>query len=138
MSKASQNLTGLWHGDYAYPGHIGPTTPFLARIEDRDGRLFGTIIEPEMFSGAGTQEAGLDGHRQGFSVDFVKIYSPTSADGYDMPVDYVGRLSDDGLSVTGMWSLAEMNGTFEMHREIEAEALCEQQAVVEVPEPVSR
>jgi hypothetical protein len=32
-------------------------------------------------------------------------------------VDYVGQLSPDGMSVSGIWSLLEWNGTFEMQRE---------------------
>lgn len=138
MSKVTQNLTGLWHGDYAYPRHSGPTTPFLARIEDHAGRLSGTIIEPDLITSEGRLEASFEGHRDGFSVDFVKTYAPGSPDDCATPVDYVGRLSDDGLTVTGMWSLFDMNGTFEMYREIEAAEPVAQAAVVEISEPVQR
>lgn len=55
----------------------------------------------------------ISGHRSGRSVDFTKIYIDPPQ-GYENPVDYVGQMSRDGMTVTGMWSLAEMNGTFEM------------------------
>ena len=61
--------------------------------------------------------ARISGHRAARSVDFTKIYIDPPQ-GYENPVDYVGQMSRDGMTVVGMWSLADMNGTFEMHREI--------------------
>ena len=61
--------------------------------------------------------AKVSGHRSARSVDFTKIYLDPPP-GYENPVDYVGQMSRDGMTVVGMWSLADMNGTFEMHREI--------------------
>ncbi len=60
--------------------------------------------------------AVIAGFRSGRAVDFTKTYQG-SASGYENPVDYVGRLSPDGMIVTGVWSLLEWNGTFEMHRD---------------------
>ena len=60
--------------------------------------------------------AKVSGHRSARFVDFTKIYLDPPP-GYENPVDYVGQMSRDGMTVAGMWSLAEMNGTFEMHRE---------------------
>jgi hypothetical protein len=40
------NMTGMWEGTFAYPGYEGPTTPFVARIEEEAGSLTGTIMEP--------------------------------------------------------------------------------------------
>ena len=45
-------------------------------------------------------------------------------------VDYVGRLSGDGNSITGVWSLADTDGTFEMHREAVWEEQAGQEAEV--------
>ncbi len=63
-----------------------------------------------------TISAVLSGTHAGSSVDFTKTY-PGGEWGYENPVDYVGQLSSDGLSITGMWSLLDMNGAFEMHRD---------------------
>lgn len=74
------------------------------------------MIEPHVFQTARTIEAEISGHRAGRSVDFTKTYvGPVEA--YESPVDYVGQLSHDGMAVSGVWSLLDMNGTFEMHRE---------------------
>ena len=54
---------------------------------------------------------------------------------YETPVDYVGRLSADGNSIQGVWSLYDMDGTFEMHREIGLEEEVERSEVVKVPVP---
>ena len=31
------SISGIWVGEFAYPGGLGPTTPFTAQIEDLDG-----------------------------------------------------------------------------------------------------
>jgi hypothetical protein len=110
------NLSGLWMGSFSYPDGLGPTTPFLARLEDSDGSLGGSIIEPNTIGASSDQlEAVLSGSRQGSAVDFTKVYDGASDAAH--AVDYVGRLSGDGNSITGVWSLADFDGTFEMHRE---------------------
>ena len=116
MNRRAANLSGLWMGSFSYPGGAGPTTPFLARLEDHDGSLSGTTIEPNTI-GPSSQElnAVLSGSRQGSAVDFTKMYDGESDAAH--AVDYVGRLSGDGNSITGVWSLADTDGTFEMHRE---------------------
>ncbi len=45
-------------------------------------------------------------------------------------VDYVGRLSGDQNSITGVWSLGSLDGTFEMHREAVWEEQAGQEAEV--------
>ena len=108
------NISGLWMGSYSYPW--GGSVPFLARIEDRDGALSGTIIEPNtMGVSSDSLEAILSGSRHGSAVDFTKAYDGASDAAH--AVDYVGRLSGDGNSITGVWSLADADGSFEMHRE---------------------
>ena len=111
-----QNISGLWMGSYSYPSGLGPTTPFLASIEDHDGSLHGTIMEPNtMGSSSGELGAVITGSRQGSAIDFTKMYDGESDAAH--AVDYVGRLSGDGNSITGVWSLVSLDGTFEMHRE---------------------
>jgi hypothetical protein len=110
------NLSGLWMGRYSYPSAEGPTTPFLAKIEDHDGALSGTIMEPNTIGRSSDElEAVLTGTREGQAVDFTKLYDGSSDAAH--AVDYVGRLSGDGNSITGVWSLEHLDGNFEMHRE---------------------
>lgn len=87
-------------------------------MQDVNGSLSGQIIEPEQFYGTTkTLKAVLKGSRSGRSVDFTKQYID-APEGYEYPVDYVGQLSEDGLTVSGVWSLLDANGTFEMHRDL--------------------
>ena len=110
------NLSGLWLGSYSYPGGIGPTTPFMAKLVDAGGSLSGEIVEPNtMGTSAETLEAFLVGTREGSAVDFTKTYDGTG-DVFNS-IDYVGRLSDDGNRVTGVWSMEDLDGSFEMYRE---------------------
>lgn len=109
------DISGLWMGSYAYPGGIGPTTPFLARIEDRGGSLTGSIVEPNLQGHVSDGvEAVIRGSRLGSSVDFTKVYD--GAGDYAHAVDYVGFLSADGTTISGVWSLEDLDGSFEMHR----------------------
>ncbi|TFI60248.1 hypothetical protein E2493_00610 [Sphingomonas parva] len=116
MADGPLNLSGLWMGRFAYPAGAGPTTPFLARIEDDGGALSGTIIEPNtMGLSSDSLEAVLRGSRTGTVIDFIKVYDGASDAAH--AVDYVGRVSGDGNTVSGVWSLVQLDGTFEMHRE---------------------
>jgi hypothetical protein len=116
VSQDPLNMTGLWEGTYSYPAFSGPTTPFVARIQESEGNLAGTIMEPNTMGWSTEElEAVLRGTRQGQSVDFTKTYDGSSDAAH--AVDYVGQLSGDGNSVTGVWSLAAWDGTFEMWRE---------------------
>ncbi len=110
-------LTGAWDGTYSYQGARGPVTPFLADLIDRAGSLSGSITEPDAYHGTReTLVAMIVGRRAGGAVEFSKLYvgAPT---GYDLPVRYVGQLSQDGLSIVGSWTLAGTRGAFEMHRD---------------------
>ena len=110
------NISGLWMGSFSYPSGFGPRTPFLAKIEDEDGALAGSIVEPNLTGHlSDTLEAVIRGSRSGSAVDFIKAYDGASDLAHS--VDYVGRLSGDGNSITGTWSLADLDGSFEMHRE---------------------
>ncbi len=66
------------------------------------------------------------------SVDFTKVYVD-APQGYENPVDYVGKLSSDGCTVLGVWSLLDWNGTFEMHREQGIEEVQEAETAEAVP-----
>ncbi len=123
------NLSGLWLGSYSYPSGLGPTTPFLASLSDESGSLSGTIIEPNTI-GRSSKELGavISGSRAGAAVDFTKLYDAESDAAH--AVDYVGRLSADGNTISGVWSLEDMDGTFEMHREAVWEERAGQEAEV--------
>ena len=124
------DIGGLWMGSFAYPNGAGPTTPFLANIEDNDGALSGTIVEPNhMGVSSDSLEAVLAGSRDGRSIDFTKVYDGSSDAAH--AVDYVGQLSEVGSTITGVWSLQDWDGSFEMHREaVWEEAVGEEAEVV--------
>ena len=116
-------------GTYSYPQGLGPTTPFLARIEDRAGTLTGTIIEPNIQGYlSDSLEAVIRGSRHGSGVDFTKVYD--GAADLAHAVDYVGRLSPDGNSISGVWSLEDLDGSFEMYREAVWEESAGEEAAV--------
>lgn len=132
MSKL--DLTGDWTGEYAYPGGSGTTTPFAARIEEHNGVIRGHIVEPNLIGPTqGELNAIVHGHRDGISVDFTKTYDGASDAAHS--VDYAGRLSDDGSQVTGVWSLAHLDGSFEMYRDLGAEEYETVEEAVEIPQP---
>jgi hypothetical protein len=129
MGERRVNLSGLWLGRYSYPNGLGPTTPFLASLQDHDGALSGTIVEPNTI-GASSEQLGaiLSGSRSGSSVDFTKVYDAESDAAH--AVDYVGKLSADGNTISGVWSLEAFDGTFEMFREAVWEEQAGQEAEV--------
>jgi hypothetical protein len=125
--KRQANISGLWMGRYVYAR--GAAVPFLARIEDAEGALSGSIIEPNtMGLSSDSLEAILSGSRHGNAVDFTKAYDGASDAAH--AVDYVGQLSGDGNTISGVWSLADADGTFEMHREAVWEEVEGQEAEV--------
>lgn len=137
MSRDPLDMTGLWHGAYGYPAYAGPTTPFVAHVVDTGGSLNGAIIEPNTMGRTSEElEAFLRGSRQGRAVDFTKTYDGASDAAHS--VDYVGQLAGDGLSVTGVWSLEDMDGTFEMWRDKSVEEAAEREVVEELEVPVTR
>lgn len=110
------NLSGLWLGSFSYPGGIGPTTPFMAKLVDQSGSLSGETVEPNtMGLAAETLEAFLVGTREGASVDFTKTYDGAADAAHS--IDYVGQVSGDGNKIAGVWSMDGLDGSFEMYRE---------------------
>lgn len=133
--KNSQDLTGQWSGTFSYPDGIEPSTPFEAIIEDQGGHLSGKIIEPSHTDGR-TLEATLIGTRHGSSCDFIKTYTSDAPGDYDQPVDYVGGIGPDGLTINGVWSLLDFDGKFEMHRDQSAQKTAELSVEAEERLPV--
>ncbi|RPF72113.1 hypothetical protein [Aurantiacibacter spongiae] len=115
MAAMPEDLTGIWDGVFTYPGKRLPDTPFRAELVQRGGSFTGEIAEPDLYARGRSAVATVVGVVSGGSVDFTKTYR-RAAMGYENPVDYVGQLSPDGDTVTGVWSLCDMNGLFEMTR----------------------
>jgi hypothetical protein len=110
------NLSGLWLGSFSYPGGAGPTTPFMAKLTDAGGSLSGETVEPNtMGLSSETLEAFVVGTREGASVDFTKTYDGAADAAHS--IDYVGRVSNDGNRIAGVWSMDGLDGSFEMYRE---------------------
>ncbi len=131
MASAPIDLSGEWDGQFSYPAGNGPVTPFLATLSQRGTSFTGTIMEPDLYLGGATAEATVIGVIAGHAVDFTKTYRKATM-GYENPVDYVGQLVDKGERITGVWSLLDMNGTFEMTRHGGAEAHVEREETVEI------
>jgi hypothetical protein len=126
------DLSGLWLGSFSYPNGEGPTTPFMAKLIDAGGSLSGETVEPNTVGRSSeTLEAFIAGTRSGAAVDFIKTYDGASDCAHS--VDYVGRLSEDGNRIAGVWSMGGMDGTFEMYREaVWEEKVGEEAEVVEI------
>jgi len=122
------DLTGRWDGTYRYSDQLGPETPFVAVLSESGARFSGEIIEPDEFRPQ-VIRASIEGIRAGHTVEFTKTYRG-GGEAYATPVDYSGRLSSDGRTITGYWLLVELAGTFEMRRE-EAEETPELAEAVE-------
>ena len=117
MKTTQLNLTGQWWGHFTYPNHLGPVTPFNAQFLDQAGRIVGATTEFDQFRPDHVIEAIISGHYHGESIDFTKAYQGAGPD-YEQPIDYVGRISADGNVITGVWSLLEIDGRFEMRRDL--------------------
>ena len=117
MKKPSEGLSGAWEGQYRYPW--GETVSFLARLDDTLGSLSGNTVETE--AGSMTFRAAIiAGVHSSSHVSFIKTYEVRSVR-FRSPVYYRGVASADGKTITGSWTVSRVTGTFEMHRECEAE-----------------
>ena len=121
MASKAQDLSGQWDGSFSYPSGRGPRTAFRALITQSGTGFTGLIEEPSLYRRSEVMEAEIVGVLAGRSVDFTKTYIGAGF-GYENPVDYVGQLSADADTITGVWSLMDMNGRFEMRRRLQAAA----------------
>lgn len=116
MSKSGDlDLSGEWTGVYNYPVALPPVA-FEAVIQDLSGRINGTTREvgPSAFGSPSRRDAVIDGHRQGRSVRFIKMYDRADEE-YDVVI-YSGSIEAEGDEIGGTWSLAGTSGTFLMVR----------------------
>ena len=107
-------LTGDWLGYYDYLGGTGLTSSFTARIEDDGTHLSGEKIEPDRRGGSSPSRALIVGVRESTTVKFTTFGTPHSV--AFNSVDYVGTVSEDSNTISGMWAFQIFDGPFEMHR----------------------
>ena len=127
------DLSGDWIGFYNYD-FACPPTEFEASIRDSDGLLTG--VTTETFEGPDKKEsilqAVIDGHREGVSVRFTKLYDDLELTP-DMVV-YEGRILPGGDEVEGTWSIeGNGSGTFMMMRKRREGATVARKIEEEVP-----
>ena len=113
-STASLHLTGDWRGHYGYLGGTGLHSCFTATIEDDGTHLSGEQIEHDRRGGSAPSRASIVGVRKSNTVKFTAFGTPHSV--AFNSVEYVGTLSDDGNTISGMWAFQIFDGPFEMHR----------------------
>lgn len=126
MTKERIDLSGEWTGIFNYPVSE-PSVAFEALIEDVAGIISGTTTElgRTVFSPAKRLDAVIDGRRDGFSIQFIKMYDQADEQ-YDV-VHYSGTIDPDGEEITGIWAVAGMTGTFLMIRRAGAAETAEQE-----------
>ena len=112
--KAHLPLTGDWCGYYDYLGGTGLNSSFTARIEDHGAHLSGEKSEPDRRGGSAPSRASIVGVRESTTVKFTALGTPHSV--AFNSVDYVGTISEDNNTITGMWAFQIFDGPFEMHR----------------------
>ena len=114
--EADLDLSGQWTGFFNYPVAAQPVN-FEAVLHDAAGRLTGTTTEPGTTRGSlgRTLHAVIDGHREGRSVSFIKMYD--DADGEYDSVRYTGAVAGGGDEIAGSWEIPGIwSGTFLMVR----------------------
>jgi hypothetical protein len=116
MAKASESLTGVWHGLYSYEVFREPVY-FVATLIDAGSSVSGTTHESEIGETGSplTLFASIEGTKRGSSVMFTKTYDGSG--GWEHSVSYDGSLSPDATEIEGTWSIGhEASGRFLMIR----------------------
>ena len=113
-STPSPPLTGDWRGYDNFLGGTGLTSSFMAKIEDDGTHLSGEKIEPDRRGGSAPSRASIIGVRENTTVKFTAFGTPHSV--AFNSVDYVGTVSEDGNTISGMWAFQIFDGPFKMHR----------------------
>ena len=98
------SISGGWLGTYAYEGRQAKWPP--VRFEASFTEVAGGQITASILDDCQLGEASATGSRQGLSVRFTKTYNspprPTSS------VEYAGRISEDGMTMTGTWRITQL------------------------------
>jgi hypothetical protein len=128
-----QNLTGVWHGLYTYPGDQGSVF-FVATLIESGSSLSGSTYEP--CAGAdcptGTLFALLSGSRNAGAVTFVKTYE-RGGHRFQHPITYAGSLNADATEIEGRWNISRSgSGKFLMIRSAGRAETVERKTVAKV------
>lgn len=116
MSGGTNNLTGVWNGQYDYAFGYEPVG-FMATLIEAGTGFSGGVTEtaPDRTGAPLDLFAVIDGRREGHSVNFTKTYGGSG--GWEHIVEYEGTLSPDGNEIEGEWRVpGAMNGRFMMIR----------------------
>lgn len=113
-AQANASITGMWQGVYFGGGN--QRTEFTATFRESNGRLSGTIVEPNQFGTPNVSflVANLSGTIRNGRIRFTKTYDGTG--GQTHAVTYEGRFESDGHRIVGTWSIGQLSGQFEMAR----------------------
>lgn len=119
-------LSALWTGVYDYPGAAMQAVPFNADIIEIEGKLSGTISEPNTVSLTAAREAmaEIEGDRDGFQVRFLKLYKGLPDIRHTLL--YEGTVNRKLTRITGQWSVTqvpEWTGPFVMDRVVLGKAV---------------
>ncbi|MGD0093692.1 MAG: hypothetical protein ABSE73_27595 [Planctomycetota bacterium] len=118
------DIEGVWSGHYAYRTFFGVTIQrpvnFTAVFKNEGGTLSGQIYEPNTFGRGEAEHLEADILNLSVSEDgavrFTKKYSGMG--GAHHKVEYEGRLSQDGATISGTWRISWLgSGTFEIQKE---------------------
>jgi hypothetical protein len=117
---SAEALTGIWTGEYRYPGTMSqrPVTFTVFLFQDGE-RVTALIKEPNSF-GDNTSpwlHATADGRydKESKTLSFTKSYDGTGGVSHD--VVYKGHLSSGATeTVSGTWDISGLQGTFTMKR----------------------
>ena len=117
-SAAGPTLTGtsMWSGQYGYSDGRA-SVPFTLTLRvSADGSFTGYTTEPETLanSSAKALTADVSGSFNGTRIYFKKTYDGSG--GRNHTVEYSGKLSADGHSLSGTWKLDTLSGDFSAER----------------------
>lgn len=134
MPAGHTTLTGLWSGRYWYDNAWDPEVEYIATMTEQDGSIGGWISEPDSITGTTMRlSAFINGSASGAEIQFAKTYD--GAGPLAHRVDYVGVISDDRCTISGVWSLTGANGGFVMTRPAMVEDQIEVEAVEDIKIP---
>ncbi|MFT9398813.1 hypothetical protein [Acetobacter sp.] len=111
----TQNLSGLWHGQFSYPRTFQAEF-FTASLLEQAGLLSGVITEKaqDPLHASGVFLAHVSGQHDGTTVHFLKRYESITR---THTVHYTGQVNSDSTEISGTWSIpSNWSGPFLMVR----------------------
>jgi hypothetical protein len=114
----SSLINSVWAGRFEYDRAGRGGVAFSAWLTIADGRISGSMLEPNTLVGADGEEleAQLRGHVDDQLVEFLKTYRDLDQE----PVYCEGKIAEQGRKIVGKWYHGwpeEVSGTFELHRQ---------------------